>query len=46
MPRICNVGGVRLQPFFYVRAVSNVVTNGNGADTKKVLEGTVHFGFV
>ena len=44
MPRIRNVGGVRPQPFLYVPAVSNVVTNGNGAGTKNVLKATVHFG--
>ena len=44
MPCIRNVGGVRPQPFFYVPAVSNVVTNGNGMDTKNVLKGTVRFG--
>ena len=43
MPRIHNVGGVRPQPFLYVPAVSNVVTNGNGTGTKNVLKGTVHF---
>ena len=44
MPRIRNVGGVRLQPFLYVPAVSNVVTNGNGTGTKNVLKGTVCLG--
>ena len=44
MPRIRNVGRVRLQPFFYVPAVSNVVTNGNGTGTKNVLKGTVRLG--
>ena len=39
-----NVGRVRPQPFLYVPAVSNVVTNGNGMDTKNVLKGTVRFG--
>ena len=42
MPRIRNVGGVRQQPFF-VPAVSNVATNGNGTGTKKFLKGTVRF---
>ena len=37
MPRIRNMGGVRPQPFLYVPAVSNVVTNGNGTGTKNVL---------
>ena len=32
-----NVGRVRPQPFFYVPAGSNVVTNGNGTGTKNVL---------
>ena len=45
MPRIRNVGGVRPQPFLYVPAVSNVVTNGNGTGTKNVLKGTIRFGF-
>ena len=44
MPRICNVGGVRPQPFLYVPAVSNVVTNGNGTGTKKCLKRTVRLG--
>ena len=42
MPRICNVGRVRPQPFFvgashilYVPAISNVVTNGSSMGTKK-----------
>ena len=30
--------------FFYVPAVSNVVTNGNVMSTKNVLKGTVRFG--
>ena len=30
--------------FLYVPAVSNVVTNGNGTGTKKILKGTVRFG--
>ena len=38
------VGGVRPQPFLYVPAVSNGVTNGNGMGTKNVLNGTVRFG--
>ena len=37
MPRICNVDGVRPQPFLYMPAVSNVPTTGNGTDTKNVL---------
>ena len=41
MPRIRNVGRGSPQPFFCVPAVSNVVTNGNGPGTKKVLKGTV-----
>ena len=44
MPRIRNVGGVRPQPFLYVPAVSNVVTNGNGTGTKNFLKRTVRFG--
>ena len=44
MPRIRNVGGVRPQPFFYVPAVLNVVTTGNGTGTKNVLKGTVLIG--
>ena len=44
MPHICNVGGVRPQPFLYVPAVSNVVNNGNGTGTKNVLKRTVRFG--
>ena len=44
MPRIRNVGGVRPQPFLYVPAVSNVVTNGNGTGTKNVLKRTVRSG--
>ena len=44
MPRIRNVGGVRPQPFLYVPAVSNIVTNGNGTGTKNVIKGTVRFG--
>ena len=45
MPHIRNVGRVRPQPFFfYVPAVSNLVTNGNGTGTKNVLKGTVRFG--
>ena len=46
MPRICNVGGVRPQPFLYVLAVSNVTT-GNGTDTKNVskLNRTLGFEF-
>ena len=30
--------------FWFVPAVSNVVTNGNGTGTKNVLKGTVRFG--
>ena len=30
--------------FLYMPAVSNVVTNGNGMDTKNVLKGTVRLG--
>ena len=44
MPRTCNVGGIRPQPFWYVPAVSNVVTNGNGTGTKNILKGIVRFG--
>ena len=44
MLRIRNMGGVRPQPFLYVPAVSNVVTNGNGTGTKNVLKGTVRLG--
>ena len=44
MPRIRNVGGVRPQPFLYVPAVSNVVTNGNSTGTKNVLKGTARLG--
>ena len=31
--------------FLYMPAVSNIVTNGNGTGTKKVLKRTVRFGF-
>ena len=44
MTRIHNVGGVRPQPFLYLPAVSNVVTNGNATGTKNVLKRTVRFG--
>ena len=44
MPRIRNVGRVRLLPFFICATVSNVVVNGNGTGTKNVLKGTVRFG--
>ena len=44
MPHIRNVGGVRPQPFLYVPAVSNVVTNGNSTGTNNVLKGTVCLG--
>ena len=53
MPRMCNVGGARPQPFFirasqflYVPAVSNVVTTRNGTGTKNVLELNSALGFV
>ena len=36
------VSGVRPQPFWYVQAVLNIVTIGNGTGTKNVLKGTVH----
>ena len=38
---IRNVGEVRPQPFFVLQAISNVVTNGNGTDTKNVFLKTV-----
>ena len=38
MPRIRNVGEVRPLPFFYVPAVLNVLTNGNGTNTKKIFK--------
>ena len=44
MPHIRNVGGVRPQPFLYVPAISNVVTNGNGTGIKNVLKGSVRLG--
>ena len=44
MPCICNVGGVRPQPFFVCASRFNIITNGNGTDTKNVLKGTVRFG--
>ena len=44
MPRIRNIGGVRLQPFFICGSVSNEVTNVNGAGPKNVLKGTVRLG--
>ena len=45
MPGICNVGGVRPQPFF-VRAshFKRRVTNGNGTGTKNVIKGTMRLG--
>ena len=46
MPRIRNVGGVRLQPFLYVPAVLNVVTTGNGMGTKNVFKWNHALGFV
>ena len=36
--------GVRPQPYIYVPAVSNIVTNGNGTGTKTILKGTVRLG--
>ena len=38
MPRIRDMGGVRLLPFLYVPAVLNIVTTGNGTGTKNVLK--------
>ena len=35
---IRNVGGVRPLPFLYVPAVSNIVTTGNGTNSKIVLK--------
>ena len=45
MPRICNVGGVRPQPFLYVPAVLYVETTGNGTGTKNVLKWNRALGF-
>ena len=45
MPRICNVGGVRPLTFFYVPAVLNVVTTGNGKGTKNVFKWNRALGF-
>ena len=46
MPRICNVGGVRLLPFFvHMPAVSNVVTTRNIEGTKNVLKRNRALGF-
>ena len=44
MPSKRNVGGVRPQPFLYVPAVSNTVSNGKRKGTKNVLKGTVRLG--
>ena len=43
-PRIRNVGGARPQPFMYVPAASNIVTNGKGTGTKNVSKETVRLG--
>ena len=46
MPHIRNVGAVRPLPFFVrARAVSNVVTTGNGTGTKNVLKWNRVLGF-
>ena len=44
MPRIRNVGGVSPLPFF-MHAVLNVVTTGNGASNKNVLKSNRALGF-
>ena len=45
MPRIRNVGGVKATAIFYVPAVFNVVTIGNGTGTKNVLKWNRVLGF-